>query len=291
MSTRKTLANTKRVLSEAGMRALNRSHWEKVSKSHVNDDFYSTQRVLKGGLSLPRVEREELGDIRTLQGVHLQCGIGIDTVSLQRLGASMTGIDFARSAIASARSIATRCSSPCSFIVADVLEQNQLPSRMYDFVYSSHGVLRWIPNLRKWAHNAVALIRPGGFLYLFEIHPLVYRLTSVVDTGVHLTGDYFCERPQVKKVSGTHTGSFNGTKTDTVVHANWTVGTIITSIASAGLKVEFLHKHDCCSYSRKGLISRRGDILWRLAADSSPIPLAFSIKAWKPKLPNLALRG
>ena len=35
-----------------------------------------------------------LGDITGLRAVHLQCHIGTDTVSLARLGADMTGVDF-----------------------------------------------------------------------------------------------------------------------------------------------------------------------------------------------------
>ncbi|MBW2737288.1 MAG: class I SAM-dependent methyltransferase [Deltaproteobacteria bacterium] len=282
MSKRQAQANNKRILLEVQMRDLNKAHWEEVSKAHDRNHFYLTDRVLKGGLSLSKIECREIGNINNLNGVHLQCGIGLDTVSLQRLGASMTGIDFARSAIASACSIAERCALPCLFVVADVLERNQLPKRLYDFVYSSHGVLRWIPNLNKWTRNAAALIRSGGFLYLFEIHPLVYRLTNVVGASVHLTGDYFYERPQIKEISGTHTGPFNGAETDTVVHTNWTLGKIVTSIVSAGLELEFLHEHDCCSYSRKDLISRRSGTLWRLSAESSPIPLSFSLRARKP---------
>src|SRR6185312_216546 len=44
-----------------------------------------------------------LGDIAGLRGVHLQCHIGTDTISLARLGAHMTGLDFSPAALTQAR--------------------------------------------------------------------------------------------------------------------------------------------------------------------------------------------
>jgi hypothetical protein len=55
-----------------------------------------------------RFDRPLLGDISGLRGVHLQCHIGTDTISLARLGATMTGLDFSPAALAEARTLAGR---------------------------------------------------------------------------------------------------------------------------------------------------------------------------------------
>ena len=154
-----------------------------------------------------------------------------------------------------------------------------LPPGSFDFVYASHGVLRWIPNLRKWARNAASLLKHGGFLYLFETHPLVYQLGNVNGCSVYLSGDFFDERPREKVVDGTHTGPLTVGDQRTVVHSNWTLGSIVSAIADAGLCLDFLHEHKGCCYSRKGLITRRRDVLWYLDGVKTAIPLSFSIKA------------
>ena len=52
--------------------------------------------------------------------MHLQCHIGTDTVSLARLGASMTGLDFSGPAVGQARSLAARIGADARFVQADV---------------------------------------------------------------------------------------------------------------------------------------------------------------------------
>ncbi|MGH3810570.1 MAG: SAM-dependent methyltransferase, partial [Pseudonocardiaceae bacterium] len=55
-----------------------------------------------------RFDRPRLGDLTGRRGVHLQCHIGTDTLSLTRLGARMTGLDFSSAALAHARRLAER---------------------------------------------------------------------------------------------------------------------------------------------------------------------------------------
>ena len=53
-------------------------------------------------------DRPWLGDLPGLDVVHLQCHIGTDTVSLARLGARVTGVDFSPGALAVARDLGRR---------------------------------------------------------------------------------------------------------------------------------------------------------------------------------------
>ena len=48
--------------------------------------------------------------------MHLQCHIGTDTVSLARLGGSVTGVDFSPAALAVARDLATACGFEVRFV-------------------------------------------------------------------------------------------------------------------------------------------------------------------------------
>jgi SAM-dependent methyltransferase len=259
----------------------NRAHWDEMFRTYSAGPHFPVDDVIAGKLSISELEIREIGDIRGLAGVHLQAGMGLDTISLSRLGARMTGVDISPRACEIATRLADRCGARVSFVQADVMDVMDLaglPVGAFDFVYTSHGVLRWLPNLDRWAANVFALLRPGGWLYMFEIHPLVYRIAAVDGDQFSLTGDYFDECVREKTVDTTHLGSARELRNRTVVHANWTLASIMRSLIDANLRISAFDEHDCTSYSRKGIFSVGDDGLWR-PPRPTPVPLAFSLRA------------
>ena len=76
---------------------LNRANWDERAAAHAASPDYGVQRFLDDPSYLSGVVRFDLpllGSVEGLRGVHLQCHIGTDTLSLARLGAQMTGLDF-----------------------------------------------------------------------------------------------------------------------------------------------------------------------------------------------------
>ena len=78
-------------------RELNRANWDERAPAHAASPGYGVQRFVDDPDHLSgvvRFDRPRLGDVRGLRAIHLQCHIGTDTLSLARLGATMTGLDF-----------------------------------------------------------------------------------------------------------------------------------------------------------------------------------------------------
>src|SRR5579864_8023239 len=101
--------------------AVNKANWDE--RAHAASEDYQVKEFLADPKHLSRVVRFDvplLGDISGLKGVHLQCHIGTDTVSLARLGASMTGVDFSAPAIEAARSLASSAGADATFVRSDV---------------------------------------------------------------------------------------------------------------------------------------------------------------------------
>lgn len=261
---------------------INRRHWEEVCEHHSDCSYYDVERFLQTRCSLSSIEVSEVGNIDALAGMHLQCGIGLDTISLTGLGADMLGVDFAESAIGIARRLARECEVGTRFEQSDVFEAGAKWQGNFDFVYTSHGVLRWLPCLEKWGRSIAALLKPGGFFYIFEIHPLVYRLQSVSQGIVALGGNYFDIGPRVKHRSETHVGPLPAVENSLLVHFDWKTSDILNALLEADLQLEFYNEHIGTSYSRKGLIPELRDNLWHLNGSEVPMPLAFSLRARKP---------
>ena len=86
---------------------LNHSWWNERARYHRKTPLYQEHidKLKAGGLSLLPLEVDELGDIQGLNVLHLQCHIGTDSLSLSRLGANVTGVDFSEVAIQEARQL------------------------------------------------------------------------------------------------------------------------------------------------------------------------------------------
>jgi hypothetical protein len=42
----------------------------------------------------------------------------------------------------------------------------------FDVVYTSRGALGWLPDVDRWALVAAHFVKPGGFVYVTEVHPV-----------------------------------------------------------------------------------------------------------------------
>src|SRR5205823_6481205 len=150
----------------------NRKHWDELVSIHVKSAFYTVDSVRQGRTSLHPLEIEELGDVRGKRLLHLQCHFGLDTLSWARLGAAVTGADFSDEAIRTARELASELQIPATFVLSNLYDLPGALDGQFDVVYTSHGVLGWLPDIAGWARVAAHFVKPGGFFYVAEIHPV-----------------------------------------------------------------------------------------------------------------------
>mgnify|MGYP003470101086 CR=1 FL=1 len=89
---------------------VNRANWDERAPAHATSPDYQADRFVADPNHLSGVVRFDLpllGDVTGLTGIHLQCHIGTDTLSLARLGARMTGLDLSPASIEQARRLAS----------------------------------------------------------------------------------------------------------------------------------------------------------------------------------------
>ena len=169
-------------------RAVNLANWEQRAPAHAASPDYGFDRFIADPDYLSDVvafDRPRLGDLDGLRGVHLQCHIGTDTLSLARLGARVTGLDFSPPALEQARMLARTTGSDTDFVESDVYGAPEvLPPGGFDLVYTGIGALCWLPDIRRWAAVVAELLRPGGRLFIREGHPMLWALDDERDDGV-----------------------------------------------------------------------------------------------------------
>ncbi|MDR7119682.1 class I SAM-dependent methyltransferase [Rheinheimera soli] len=141
---------------------INKNAWDKRTEVHVDSKFYDLDSFKKGKCSLNPVELNEVGNVEGKSLLHLQCHFGQDTLSWARLGAIVTGVDLSSNAIGQANALKNDLGLEATFIESDVCQFGREHTKQYDIVYTSYGVLCWLPNLDEWANTIAKSLKTGG---------------------------------------------------------------------------------------------------------------------------------
>ena len=83
-----------------------------------SDEYNKAAAFRRGENILDPIVRDGVGDVRGKKLLHLQCHFGLDTLSLARMGAEVTGLDFSGEAVATARAISAADNSSRSTVMA-----------------------------------------------------------------------------------------------------------------------------------------------------------------------------
>jgi SAM-dependent methyltransferase len=265
----------------------NQRLWEAWTAVHAEGSFYDLAGFRAGGIRLGDEEVAAVGDVQGRSLLHLQCHFGIDTLSWARLGARVTGVDFSPAAIALAREIAADIGKDdARFIESNVYD---LPERLegeFDVVYTSRGVLGWLPDIRAWARVVAHFLAPGGTFFITEAHPVmqVFENEGVAPRELRLTYPYWEHRdPLVFDVKGSYADP-DAEVGDQKEHGwNHGLGEIVTSLVDAGLRIESLEEHPYLDWGADFLVEREpGSGRYVLPPGPGALPLMFSLRATKP---------
>ncbi|MYW05803.1 methyltransferase, partial [Streptomyces sp. SID3343] len=260
-------------------RAVNRANWDERVPIHTAGDFYDVAGFVAGNDALRDFEVAEVGDVTGKTLLHLQCHIGLDTLSWARRGAIVTGLDFSAPAVAAAEDLAARTGvTTARFVTSDVYDAvGTLGGRTFDVVYTGLGALCWLPDIDRWARTAAALVSSGGFLYLAEFHPFADVLAA---DGRTVELDYFRREPTVWDEPGTYADTNAKTSSNVTVEWQHGIGDVVSALVGAGLRVEFLHEHDFSLFARFPVLEERdGD--YRFPEGQPRVPLIYSLRATK----------
>ena len=261
---------------------LNRELWDEITPIHEKADLYDIEGFKAGKTSLKQVELSEVGEVAGKSLLHLMCHIGLDSISWARLGAKVTAMDFSPESIKLARSLSREIGVDIDWIQANIYDLPRNLKGQFDVVFTSYGVLCWLPDLKRWAEIIAHFLKPGGFFYIVEGHPALNIFDN--SSGIEefkVTFSYFentepnfwgpCGDYTDRNTKATH-GSYE-----------WThpLSAVVNSLIEAGLKIEFLHEFPFTCYQWSDFTKKSTDDNWHVKGDN--VPLQFSLKASKPE--------
>lgn len=250
---------------------VNKETWDKRTKIHIKSEFYDVESFVKGQSSLNSIELNQLGDVQGKSLLHLQCHFGQDTLSLARLGAKVTGVDISSAAIDEATKLNNQLGLNASFICDDVCRFGQTNTTLFDIVYTSYGVLCWLPDLKQWAQGIANALKAGGEFHLVEFHTFNDLLSG---------HSYFPKSEPDIEEETTYTENCDG-QTSQVITWPHSLSDVITALISAGLIIELFEEYPSSPYDCFDGLEKIADKCYQMKHKGQQVPLIYAIKARK----------
>lgn len=258
-------------------REVNKNSWNEKTKYHVKSEFYDVQGFLSGQSSLNSIELELLGDIRDKSVLHLQCHFGQDSISLARMGATVTGVDISNEAIDQANELALKVGEKVDFICCDVYDLPNHLNKQFDIVYTSYGVIGWLPDLDKWAQLIDRFLKPGGNFILVEFHPVVWIFD---DDFKHVKYSYFKTDAIVETETGTYADTNAPLELKTITW-NHSLSEVFNSLLSQNLSVNTFNEYNYSPYNCFNHTSEPQPGRFNIEHMDQKLPMVYAVVASK----------
>lgn len=256
---------------------INKELWNKRTEAHLKSDFYDVQGFLKGNSSLNDIELKLLGNIEGKSILHLQCHFGQDTISLSRMGAEVTGVDFSDKAIESANELATKTNTNASFICCNIYDLPQYLTKQFDIVFTSYGTIGWLPDIDKWAQIISRFLKPGGKFVFAEFHPVIWMFD---DDFEKIEYNYFKSAAIIETEEGTYADR-DAPIIQTSVGWNHGIGEVINSLIKNSLEINSFTEYDYSPYNCFKHTIEFEPKKYRIEHLENKIPMVYSLTAAK----------
>ncbi|MFT5846028.1 MAG: SAM-dependent methyltransferase [Psychroserpens sp.] len=255
----------------------NRKTWNEKVKVHSKSDMYDLDLFKKGKSSLMLYELKALGDVNGKSLLHLQCHFGQDTLSWSRMGAQCVGVDLSDEGIALATTLNDELNLDATFVCCNVLDTSKHVKTSFDIVFTSYGVIGWLPDLKPWGQMIAGRLKKGGTFYMVEFHPIVWMFDYLNDTPIMKYG-YMQDDAIYEEYEGTYADQKSKMITK---EYGWNHGLseVINALVEAGLQIEFLNEYDESPYNvLPNLVETTSG---NYVTTDKLYPLIFEIKATK----------
>lgn len=263
---------------EKDFAAVNKELWNKKTAFHVQSHFYDNQSFIAGQSSLNSIELELLGDVKGKSILHLQCHFGQDSISLARMGASVTGVDLSDVSIDQGKKLASQTKADASFICCNIYDLPKHLDTQFDIVFTSYGTIGWLPDLDKWAAVIDRFLKPKSEFIMAEFHPFIWMFDSDFNGVTHR---YFKDKPIIEYNEGTYADDIADVNLKEITW-NHGLAEVLGSLLSKNLNIQAFREYDYSPYDCFNDLIEVEKGKFRVRNFGDKIPMVYAVKAIKP---------
>lgn len=260
----------------------NKDLWNKRTTVHKDSSFYNVTGFMAGENVLTPIELAEVGDVKGKTMLHLQCHFGMDSLCWARMGAKVTGVDLSDEAINEAKKLNDQLALDAKFIccnVYDLAESNSpvQTEEAFDIIFTSYGVVGWLPDLDKWASVIAKYLKPGGMFYIAEFHPVVWMFD---DEFTHIQYSYANRGVIEMDSQGTYTDRNADIKAKEYSW-NHSISDVLNALIRQGLQIQSFNEYMYSPYPCFNNVVQNKEGNWWIKGLEDKIPMVYSVKAVK----------
>ncbi len=255
----------------------NKAAWNDKTDHHFNSAFYDVDSFVKGKNSLNKIELDLLDDVTGKTILHLQCHFGMDSISLSRMGAIVTGVDLSDKAIEKAKELALKTNTNAEFICCDLYDLGEHLDKQFDIVFTSYGTIGWLPDMDKWAAIISKYLKQGGTFFFADFHPVLWMFD---DDFEKITYKYEKSDPIIETISGTYADRSAPIISETISW-NHSISEVLNSLIKHGLEITVLNEYDYSPYNCFNKTEEFEPGKFRINHLQNKIPMVYAIVAVK----------
>lgn len=264
-------------MTESKICEANRIGWNETAVIHERVSLSGLLEAVKSPdfCTFDDVERRVFDDI-DLAGksvVQLACNNARELISIKRAGAGRcVGFDISEGFVDQANRLSAAAELDVKVVRSSIYDIPADYNDSFDVAYITVGAIGWLPNLSRLFSKIADLLRRGGQLFMYEMHPVLflYDEETTDPRDPRISRSYFQEAPFVFH------GGNDYLDPDAAVESTgyWyqhTIGQIMTNLLCAGLSLERFEEfpHEISSTHAE------------FAAQPNKIPLCYALVAQK----------
>ncbi|HCH32985.1 MAG TPA: hypothetical protein DE045_08585, partial [Oceanospirillaceae bacterium] len=176
----------------------NRIMWNETAAVHQNNyvDNLLTRISAPDYCTFDAVEKRLFAqiDLCGKNVVQPSCNNARELIAVKKAGAGRClGLDISDQFITQGKALAQAGNVEIELVQTDLFDIGSEYDQQFDVVYVTVGAIGWLPDLANYFKLLARMLRPGGQLFMYEMHPAMFMFEQ--DTGLLVVEDYFDRSP------------------------------------------------------------------------------------------------
>ncbi|WP_275406366.1 class I SAM-dependent methyltransferase [Cellulomonas oligotrophica] len=197
----------------------------------------------RGLLRLPgrrRQDRRLHGDHRERPAHGRRPVRGAGNLGAQRA----VGVDISPRLVEVATATAQQVGVGAEFVCSDVLDYH-LDGPGADLVYTGKGALHWMFDLKGWAATVARTLAPGGWLLVFDFHPMMWLFRDGEQGLERNPVSYFAPTISYTDWAASHFAGGGTAPTGDVTKRirPWPPSAVVQALVGQGLELQVFHEY------------------------------------------------